>query len=62
MKQRLVDVQTECVKLAEENVQLRQNLQDLRTQVKICQQMGFKDNVYWRTRANGKSEGFQRDT
>lgn len=54
---RLVDVQMEGAKLAEENARLRQELADLREQAKIRQEMRYQSNVYWRQLGEGKSEG-----
>ena len=55
--QRLIAVQMEGVRLAEENSKLRQDLIDLRKQVQSRQEMAFRDNVYWRCTTEGKSEG-----
>ena len=57
LKQKMVDVQMECLKLAEDNASLRQELIALREQVKLRQVMQFKDNAYWRDIGEGKMEG-----
>jgi hypothetical protein len=57
LKQKLADVQLECVKLAEDNARLRQESLDFREQLKTRQQMEFQRNVYWRRVENGKLEG-----
>lgn len=54
---RLVDVQMEGAKLAEENGRLRQELADLREQARTRQQMQYENNVYWRQTTEGKREG-----
>ena len=57
LKQKMVDVQMECLKLAEDNASLRQELIALREQVKLRQVMQFKDNAWWRDIGEGKTEG-----
>lgn len=57
LKQLLATVRVEGAKLAEDNARLRQELLDLREQVKIRQEMDYRDNAYWRRTAGGKSEG-----
>jgi hypothetical protein len=57
LQHRLAAVQVECAKLAEENSRLRQELLELREQTQTRQQMEFLNNVYWRKREDGKSEG-----
>lgn len=57
LKQKLADVQLEGAKLAEENARLRQELIELREQVRTRQEMQHQDNVYWRQSGQGRREG-----
>lgn len=57
LEHRLAAVRVECAKLAEENAKLRQDLLELRTQVKTRQEMRFQNNVYWRQDADNQLEG-----
>jgi hypothetical protein len=58
LRQKLADVQMEGAKLAEENARLRQELIDLREQLQTRQDMHFRDNVYWRRRADAEEGPF----
>ncbi len=57
LNQKLVDLQMECIKLAEDNVHLRQELLDIREKQQIRENMEHRDNVYWRPLGEEKFEG-----
>jgi hypothetical protein len=57
LKQRLAAVQVECAKLAEDNAAMRQELTELRQQVRTRQEMKWRENVYWRELNGGNTEG-----
>lgn len=57
MRKKLVAVEMECVKLAEDNAFLRQQLLDLREKEQLRENMEFRDNVYWQRLEDGKYEG-----
>ena len=48
LNKKLADVQMECSKLAEDNSKLREEVVDLREQVKQRQVMQFKENTWFR--------------
>jgi DNA repair exonuclease SbcCD ATPase subunit len=57
LNQKLANVQMECVKLAEDNANLRQELIELREKQKTRQDMEHRDNAYWRRLEGDKYEG-----
>jgi hypothetical protein len=54
--QKLVEVQMEGAKIAQENVRLRQVLTDLHRKMKTDQEIHYRDDVYWRKLEDGKEE------
>jgi FtsZ-binding cell division protein ZapB len=57
LNQKLVALQMECIKLAEDNVHLRQELLDIREKQQTRETMEHRNNAYWRKLEDGKSEG-----
>jgi hypothetical protein len=58
LEHKLVKVQSECLKLSEENGQLKQEITELKKQLQVRGEMKYHLNVYWKSSEDGsKDEG-----